>query len=540
MLTNTVQGASFVPFLRKDWVFVGSFFVVVLLSRVPFASQYLFYSDSTRFALAMEHFDVSQMRPQAPGYILYVASAKLVDLVLHNAAQSLVGVSMVANALTVCVLYLLAFKMFGRSNAVVSAVLLATSPLFWYNGEMALAYALEGFLSASFAYACYMELSENRRWTAVAAAVLLAAAAGTRQNSVVLLAPIWIIALWKMPVKRALVSILVFGICCSFWFVPLVLFSGGLRNYLQTLQAQFQAVIVEPLPLLMQMKIRSGILVRFLLYSFVLGLAPLIYFVGKFFQITAILKDRRVRFILLWIAPSICFYILVTLWNPGHVIIILPPLVIFLSESLLGFSRELSEIWNERSIRIPGGRPFTSSQSTVAVLMTTITAATNIAVFALAHTPISYASIKAADQQLADMISLTKEKADPDKTIVLATQLNTQAAYYLPEYIIYCPFPLIFDQSKVPLQNQNVYVSHKRQTLPKTYWTDTNFTIKPIDIPASIGTLIVWEPEIAGYFKASDRPLAFDQRSGSDTGIYSIPISENEKFYYGFHWWSLK
>jgi hypothetical protein len=524
---------------RKDWLFAGLFFALVFFSRIPFAGQYLFHSDSTRFALAMEHFDVSQMRPQAPGYILYVGVAKLVDFFLRDAAKSLVAISMISNALTVCILYFLALKMFGRSSALISAVLLATSPLFWYNGDMALAYALEGLLATSFAYACYMLVCEANIRTALAAAVLLAAATGTRQNVVILLAPLWIFALWKMPFRRVLASVLVFGICCLAWFVPLVILSGGLKSYLQTLNAQYQAVIVEPLPFLEQMAIRTGILARFIFYSFVLGLAPLVYFIGRFFDIAAIHGDVRVRFILLWMLPAVCFYVLITIWNPGQVILVLPPLILFLSKSLLQFSRQLSEIC-ERNVSHFIRRLFFYASKLAPGIVTLVIAAVNIYIFLFANTPVSYAAIRTGDRQMAEMILLTKENGAPDKTIILACVLNTQAAYYLPEYRVYCPFPLIFDQSRVPLRHQNVYISYKRQTQPRAYWIDMNFNMEPIDIPDGIDRLMLWEPQLADYYQGQNRPLVHHRKDRSNDGIFSLHVNSGERIVYGFHAWSLQ
>jgi len=90
-------------------------------------------------------------------------------------------------------------------------------------------------------------------------------------------------------------------------------------------------------------------------------------------------------------------------------------------------------------------------------------------IFLFKTTPVSQATIRNGDRNLAEMIRLTKENFKPEKTIILTFIYNTQAALYLPDYPVYCPFPLMFNSSDVPIEAQNVYVSYRYQTTPKTY-----------------------------------------------------------------------
>ncbi len=141
---------------------------------------------------------------------------------------------------------------------------------------------------------------------------------------------------------------------------------------------------------------------------------------------------------------------------------------------------------------------------------------------------------------MAELVRLTKENVIPEETMILALFYNTQAGYYLPDYLVYCPLPLIFSDSEVPIEKQNVYVSFQRQTRPKTYWIPTDFHIEPIPIQESIKTLLIWEEEIAEYYQDTHRPLEVIESDRNDTKIYFLKVRPGEKIDYNYHSWSVK
>ena len=528
---------------RKDWIIASGLFLVGLITRIPFASRMLFHSDSVRFALAMEHFDVGQMRPHAPGYILYVAAAKLADLIIHDARVSLVGLSVLSSALTIAILYFLTSKMFGRSNGVISSLLLIGSPLFWFNGEMPFTYGLEGLFALLFVYACYQMILGERRWWLVSA-ILLGLSIGIRQNIIIILFPLWLYALRKYSFKHILYSFIVFGLTCLAWFAPLVILTGGLGRYLTALNAQYKMVVLYPASYFFQIKVRAIIFAKFMVYSLTLGLLPMIYYFGRFFRIQAIIKEVRLRFLLLWLVPAGLFYIGVNIWNPGQVAVILPPLMIFLAESVKGSTKDLEAgfkgILMDRSSNFAQSLKSIFSYKPILASAVILLFFVNFYIFLFGNTRVSHIAIKEKDSHLTELLRLTKENSIPEKTMILALFQNTQAGYYLPDYLIYCPFPIIFSDAEIPIEAQNVYISYQHQTTPKTYWIPTGFQIEPIPVPAGIDTLIVWEESVAQYYQNAGRPLREIKSGRGDTKIYSLKVKPEEKIYYDYHFWSVK
>ena len=164
----------------------------------------------------------------------------------------------------------------------------------------------------------------------------------------------------------------------------------------------------------------------------------------------------------------------------------------------------------------------------------------NLYIFFFKATPVSYATIRHGDERLTELIKLTEENFKPEKAIVLTFIYNTQAALYLPDYFIYCPFPLIFSSSEVPVEAQNVYVSHRFQTSPKSYWIPTGFKIEPITLPAGIDTVVLWEKEIADYYQDSKRPLKRVDSISTNDKIYYFSIAPGERIYYNYNYLTVR
>ncbi|MBL8153153.1 MAG: hypothetical protein JNM70_03130, partial [Anaerolineae bacterium] len=77
------------------WVALGLFVLTILL-RLPFQSQYLYHWDSVNMAFGMLDYDVPAGAPHYPGYIVYIALANVVDLLFRDPQRTLVFISLVS------------------------------------------------------------------------------------------------------------------------------------------------------------------------------------------------------------------------------------------------------------------------------------------------------------------------------------------------------------------------------------------------------------------------------------------------------------
>jgi len=463
---------------------------------------------------------------------------KFFRLFTEDGGTSLVGGSIAFSILTIFSLYFLTKEMYGVTAGVIASLLLLSSPLYWFNGEMPLPYVVEGFFSVAFAFACYRTIKGEGKWLLVSA-VVLGLAAGVRQSTPFLLLPLWLFSMRRSSLRRIAVSLSVFAMMCLAWYLTMAMLSGGVESYNKAVRAQFSAVVLSPLPFVEEIKIRGKILIKFIIYSLALGIIPFLYYLGRFFRIPLIVRDVRLKFLILWFLPSVIFFVMVNIWNSGHVIIILPPLFIYLAESVKGLGRDLACAWkrllcgkNTLGRRIRGMASYRAFVSMSTVFLVTA----NVCFFLLTDTGVSYSEIRNGDSHLSELIRLTRENFPPERTIILTVMSNTQAGYYLRDYLVYCPLPLMFDASQIPIEVQNVYVSFNGQTTPKTYWIPTGFKIEPIDIPDGIDAVVMWEDEIAQYYRNPDRPLQEVGSSSSGSKVYFLRVRPGEKIYYDYHY----
>src|SRR6185436_19950257 len=88
-----------------------------------------------RFALAVERFDVGELRPHAPFYPVYVAAAKVVAALGASPRIALGVVGAVGGAAVVVTTALLAAEVAGVGAAYLGGALALASPFLWLSSE---------------------------------------------------------------------------------------------------------------------------------------------------------------------------------------------------------------------------------------------------------------------------------------------------------------------------------------------------------------------------------------------------------------------
>ena len=444
-----VSGSGAVEtFNRRDWLAAAILFVVSLAIRVPFRSHFAYHWDSAQFALAIGHYDVSLGLPHRPGYFLFVLLGRIVNILLGDPHTSLLVVNMVSGAALAALGYLLGTALFGRACGWVTAGILATSPLCWFQSEVVFSTLLDGVLVTATVLVCWRAIRRGGGWPyVVGMGVLLALEAGVRQQTTPMLCPVWLYTFWKMPRPRwrkFAVGLLVAGLLCAAWFVPMVRLSGGLGVYLRLYPERLRM----DSPLTPFGGGGFGIVMRNLafvvaccwvgfLVAVVLALAEILsWLMERRDKLPAIAsRQEQLQFLAWWIVPMIVFGVAVITVMPGYVLCYFPGLAILVALVLTRFVRRIE--------RVLGGRRFYA-------LVTAITgiAVVNGAVFLLppqktawvrAKLPLTAADIREHDQQLRRWFLAIRERFRTDQVVIchyhqLYYYGFRQFEFYLPEY----------------------------------------------------------------------------------------------------------
>ncbi len=321
---------------HADAWLAGGLAALTLLSRWPYRSRMLYNWDAVQFALALREFDVAKHQPHPPGYVLYVALGRLLNIPLADPNLAYVGLAMLFSAATTVTVYWLARALYERATAASAATLLAVSPLFWFYGSVGLTYAGEAFgasLVAAFAYGALRGDARSLYWGAVA----LGLVGGLRPSVLVLLFPLCLgcaIVGIRGARRLALAAALMLG-AVLLWFLPLVWLTGGLGAYLRA-STQLYGSVVLPTSVLGGAINVTLTQARYVLASVVVGLGPLAL---AAFALPLYARrsgwGRAEWFLLAWIVPPAGFYTLVHFGQAGYVLTFLPGLVILLSRALV-------------------------------------------------------------------------------------------------------------------------------------------------------------------------------------------------------------
>lgn len=314
------------------------------LLRLPFVAHRLWDHDSVQFALGVERYDLAAHQPHPPGYPLYIALLKLFAALGVEPLHGMVALSVLGAALGAGCLVLLVGRLAPAAperTALLAAVLYAANPLLWFYGELPLIYALEGGLTVAIAYAV-LRMGEGRAPFLFACA-LFAVAAGLRQSTAVLLAPLFLFGVVAALVRRRLPWRLLFegaalgAALVALWFVPLVREAGGYAAYRELSGGHFQQLL--PYTSILYgggwpaLAHNLEVLVKWAVQGLVpAALALCVLAIAAPERIAAGIQSLirgggRLPFLLAWAAPPILFFALFHVTKAGYTLIHLPALL---------------------------------------------------------------------------------------------------------------------------------------------------------------------------------------------------------------------
>jgi hypothetical protein len=306
-------------------------------SRVPFRARRLPTWDAVQFALSLREYDIVKHQPHPPGYILYVAAGRAVEALVGDPTQALAWLSIGATGATVFLVYRLAWILDGRSAALVAALSLAASPLFWFYGEVGLPYVIESALATAVATLVWPMRGGDARfvpWSALA----LGLAGGVRQSLLFLLFPLWLGTAWAGLRRRGpvLAGCAVVALTSAAWLLPMVSLAGGPGRYVAAGRELFDSTV--RMTTLMDPSGGWRGNVRGLVEALALGMGLLLPLLAWFTArgLSGIHRwGAGEWFFAAWIVPPLAVYVSVHFGQYGYLLTVLPALYILVARSIV-------------------------------------------------------------------------------------------------------------------------------------------------------------------------------------------------------------
>lgn len=461
---------------------VAALFLGTILSRLPFRSQILYHWDSVNLAFGMREFDIFAEQPQPPGYIAYVWLCRLVDGLFHDAQATMVWIAVVSSGLAVVAMYLLGRAMFGRRTGLVAALFLASSPLFWFYGEIALPHTLDAFLVTLSAWSLYLTMC-GRTGSLYPAVALLALVGGVRQQSLIFLFPAILYAVRRVERQRLLAAALLGGVLCLVWAVPLVASCGGVARYLDIF-SNYSGRFTATTSVLsgagwsgLQHNVSK--LSRYLLYAWSVALIP-----PTAYGLLRLIRGHwrpeweRLVFLSLWCVPPILLYAFVHMGQQGMIFTFLPAF-------LLLSAAALTRSWQARSIR---------SLAWLALLLVSVNASTFLL---LPEYPLgrerfkvlTWHTLRNNDAYYQQRFDTIRERFPSESTVIIAARWR-HVEWYLPEY------------QRLPFDPGGVPAMHDRQ-----------FTAADLGLTGEM-IVVLFDPELESVDPASKRAIGLPLGDG--------------------------
>jgi hypothetical protein len=215
--------------------------IVVLATRIPFIDKMLFEFDSIDFAVALVRFDLSQVTPHMPGYIIHILFGRLIYALLNNPHRAFLAVSILLSIGSVLALWRAAYHLRGERVALITALLWISAPMFWFYGEVETVYPHEAFFASVILW-LGISLYRNREsaWRAIGLFVALSLATGARQSSLLFFVPavIYIMIVSKQSARVWMLAVASFTVVTTGWTLELFHEAGGFAAYLKFAQAE--------------------------------------------------------------------------------------------------------------------------------------------------------------------------------------------------------------------------------------------------------------------------------------------------------------
>jgi hypothetical protein len=314
------------------------FLVPLWLSR----GQFLINWDSVQYALGVDAFDLAAHQPHPPGYIGYEILGRIVSRVTNDVPSALTLISVVSGALAPALLFLLGCRMLPRRYALAAAILFGFSPLLGHYGGVALTYAPEVALSLPFVLLVHRAHADGRLRDLLLAGLAFAILGSVRQSAILMLAPLWPLALRPFSrVQQITASAALVG-ACLVWAVPLMHASGGVLSYVREatdlaglavartafLTASFTGVLQN-----------VGILWLGLVVGMHVTLFVLLVARRRPGGSMGALSEQDRRFVLTWVAMPLLFFIGIHTGQPGYALLILPAAYLWVGSALAQIAR---------------------------------------------------------------------------------------------------------------------------------------------------------------------------------------------------------
>ncbi len=494
---------------RSDLYITLLLFFIGVTSRIFLLEKVQSHWDGPQYSIAIIRYSFAQATPALPGYPLYIALGKLINLFISNPHRSLLIISAIGSGLSAAIIYISGTKIFNKSIGIIGSIIFLTGSTFYYFGLTAYAYGLTPATTTLLALFVYLILVKKRN-LGIALGLIFGICLGIRPQEVIQIGLLFFVGFLALSITEKMKSIIVFLLVTLIWLTPL-LFKTDFLQQIQ-IQSNYSAAIFPNTSIFNHLEL----MIKGFLLSFGLSSIFLLYPFYKLIKHKSYFKENItiISFFSAWIIPGIIYNFFIRSDHAGYQMSYLSGILILISYGIWQATK------NYRLTIFP-------------VLF--IIGSFNLYWFFYNRDPhfikpyrptsFHYSDIRKNDLKTGSKIIFIQQKLNPNNTLIVTREVLWRPyMYYLKKFQLIALNGLDSKEGK----SQHTRFEAKDWNM-REYESDSSL----IPIPSYIRFIIFPDDKLRMWIK--NYPLKIISLPGNSY-VSIINVTDQKKIRYGYHY----
>lgn len=416
---------------RSKYIIPLAFFLLGFITRIGLVEKFQSHWDGPLYSIAVLKYNLLQQTPPPPGYPIYIALGKFFNFFINEPHMALLLVGVLLSGIGVVAIYYFGRALYGETVGVISALILLSSPSFYFFGVTTYGYIGLPTTTALLALGIYSVFVKRKR-EIIFVPIIFSVSIGYRPQDIFFIAPIFLLYLSQFNFREILKIVLTVFCASLLWIVPVASSTGGIYEYISILVNSGGGVF-HSIRLIFDGFAYDVLILRLFRGIYLtLGIGLLLVLLYIFIA----LKRKKYRFrvtreslfFTVLMLPAFLFHLFLRIEHAGYQFTYLVPLIVLLSLIIVRFTR---------------------NNKILLITMVAIITSFNLSTFFRDRDPnfekpyfpssFHYSEVLKNDFKWQKKLSYIVKNYDPKETVIIVgtPELFNPAAYHLKGYFVF-------------------------------------------------------------------------------------------------------
>lgn len=294
------------------------------------------------YSIAVLSYDLTQATPPIPGYPFYIGLGKFFNIFFNDPHISLLFISVIFSGFGAVSIYFFAKSVFNQVTGIVAALILLSSPTFYFFGITTYGYIVLPTIVSLFALTIYKAYVKKEKMVLLPS-LMFAVSLGFRPQDIFFNLPVFLLFFYYLSWYDRLRSVGFIIFINLLWLFPVSQTIGGFTNYLRLLKESSTSGAFPGISLLISgfaydvfvLRILRGIYLTLGLGMVLLTVYSVFFVIRKkiIFRL-----NRTFLFFVFLMLPNFIFNIFLRVEHAGYQFTYLIPLIVLVSAVIVKVS----------------------------------------------------------------------------------------------------------------------------------------------------------------------------------------------------------